>query len=148
LKYILIFLLGISIVTLNAAYGYDRSTYVENPERCYSVEFPIDWSGCNLYGKVLPDIDYRYANLSNANLAGAILSGKDLSNADLSGAFLKYAEIDNAILTNADLSNVNIIRGWGTMLDIVEDTSDEKSRRKYKNAILIKLYSLNFFLWH
>ena len=112
MKYILFFIIGVSIITLNAAYGYDRSTYAENPERCYSEEFPIDWSGCNLYGKVLPDIDYRYANLSNANLAGAILSGKDLSNADLSGAFLKYAEIDNAILTNADLSNVNIIRGW------------------------------------
>ena len=111
-KYSLFFVLVASIVTLNVAYGYDRSTYVENPERCYSEEFPIDWSGCNLYGKVLPNIDYRYADLSNANLAGAILSGKDLSNANLSGAFLKYAEIDNANLTNADLSNVNIVRGW------------------------------------
>ncbi len=89
-----------------------KSSFVENTDKCYSEEFPIDWSGCNLYGKVLPDIDYRYANLSNANLAGAIFSGKDLSNANLSGAFLKYAEIDNANLTNADLSSVNIIRGW------------------------------------
>ena len=105
------FVVGVSI-SLNVAYGYDRSTYAENPERCYSEEFPIDWSDCNLYGKVLPNTDYRFANLSNANLAGAIFSGKDLSNADLSGSFLKYAEIDNANLTNADLSNVNIIRGW------------------------------------
>jgi len=89
-----------------------KSSNPEKPDRCYSEEFPVDWSGCDLYGKVLPDIDYRYANLSNANLSGAILSGKDLSNADFSGAFLKYAEIDNANLTNADLSNVNIIRGW------------------------------------
>jgi len=89
-----------------------KSSFVENTDKCYREEFPIDWSDCNLYGKVLPDIDYRYANLSNANLAGAIFSGKDLSNANLSGAFLKYAEIDNANLTNADLSNVNIIRGW------------------------------------
>jgi len=89
-----------------------KSSFVENTDKCYGQKFPIDWSGCNLYGKVLPDIDYRYANLSNANLKGAIFSGKDLSNADLSGAFLKYAEIDNANLTNADLSNVTIIRGW------------------------------------
>jgi len=89
-----------------------KSSHVENTDKCYREKFPIDWSGCNLYGKVLPNIDYRYANLSNANLAGAIFSGKDLSNADLSGAFLKYAEIDNANLTNADLSNANIIRGW------------------------------------
>ncbi len=89
-----------------------KSSDVENIDRCSSKEYPIDWSGCNLYGKVLPNIDYRYADLSNANLAGAIFSGKDLSNADLSGAFLKYAEIDNANLTNADLSYVNIIRGW------------------------------------
>ncbi|HEU03841.1 MAG TPA: pentapeptide repeat-containing protein [Nitrosopumilus sp.] len=89
-----------------------KSLHVENTDKCYREKFPIDWSGCNLYGKVLPDIDYRYANLSNANLAGAIFSGKDLSNANLSGAFLKYAEIDNANLTNADLSNAKIIRGW------------------------------------
>ena len=89
-----------------------KSLHVENTDKCYREKFPIDWSGCDLYGKVLPDIDYRYANLSNANLAGAIFSGKDLSNADLSGAFLKYAEIDNANLTNADLSNASIIRGW------------------------------------
>jgi len=89
-----------------------KSSFVEITDKCYKEKFPIDWSGCNLYGKVLPNIDYRYANLSNANLAGVIFSGKDLSNANLSGAFLKYAEIDNANLTNADLSSVNIIRGW------------------------------------
>jgi len=89
-----------------------KSSFVEITDKCYREKFPIDWSGCNLYGKVLPNIDYRYANLSNANLKGAIFSGKDLSNANLSGAFLKYAEIDNANLTNADLSNVNIVRGW------------------------------------
>jgi len=93
-------------------YLKDKSSFVENTDKCSREEFPIDWSGCNLYGKVLPDIDYRYANLSNANLEGAIFSGKDLSNANLSGAFLKNAEIDNANLTNADLSNVNIIQGW------------------------------------
>jgi len=89
-----------------------KSSFVEIADKCYREKFPIDWSGCNLYGKVLPNIDFRYANLSNANLAGAIFSGKDLSNANLSGAFLKYAEIDNANLTNADLSSVNIVRGW------------------------------------
>ena len=100
-------------VLINAIKYFEaKSSFIENTDKCYGQKFPIDWSGCNLYGKVLPDIDYRYANLSNANLKGAIFSGKDLSNADFSGAFLKYAEIDNANLTNADLSNVNIIRGW------------------------------------
>lgn len=110
--YMIILVFLASILVINTAYGFDRSTNVQNPERCYDTTYPINWSGCHLYGKVLPDVDYTNANLSYANLAGAILSGKDLSNANLKGAFLKYAEIDNANLTNANLSEVAFVRGW------------------------------------
>ena len=78
-------------------------------DRCVIQETPIDWSDCDLYGRVLTDVDLRNANLSRANLLGTDLEGRDLTGVDLSYAFLKLANLDGANLTNANLSNAYLI---------------------------------------
>ena len=85
------------------------SEYSQDLDKCTNEEFPVDWSGCNLYGKIITHVDLRYANLTNANLYGTTLSGKDLTGIDFSNAFLKKADLDGVNLTNANLSDVNLI---------------------------------------
>jgi len=78
-------------------------------DRCNSTKTPINWSGCDLYGRVLTNVVLRMAKLKNANLPGATLENKDLSGADLTNANLKNANLDGAILVGADLSYSNMI---------------------------------------
>ncbi len=83
-------------------------TYIDD-NRCVSVTFPINWSGCDLYGKYLANIDFKMANLSDANLLGAMLTNKDLTGIDFSGASLKNANLDGTILTGANFAFANLI---------------------------------------
>jgi len=83
-------------------------TYLDD-NRCASVTFPINWSGCDLYGKYLANIDLRMANLSGANLFGVTLTNKDLAGVDFSGASLKKANLEGAILTGANFAFANLI---------------------------------------
>ena len=83
-------------------------TYLDD-NRCTSITFPINWAGCDLYGKYMANIDLRKANLSGANLFGATLTNKDLTGADLSGASLKKANLDGAILTGVNFSFANLV---------------------------------------
>lgn len=85
------------------------SVSIGKADKCASTKFPIDWSGCNLYGKVLTKVDLRMAKLKGANLFGATLTNKDLTGADLTNAFLKKADLDGAILVSVDLSHSNMI---------------------------------------
>jgi len=78
-------------------------------DRCTSTKAPVNWSRCDLYGRILTTVDLRMAKLKNANLFGASLENKDLSGADLSNANLKRANLDGAVLVGADLSNSNMI---------------------------------------
>ena len=80
-----------------------------NNDRCESVTFPINWSGCDLYGKYLANIDLRNANLSGANLFGATLINKDLTKVDFSGASLKKTNLDGAILTGANFAFASLV---------------------------------------
>ena len=79
-----------------------------NGNKCSSITFPIDWSGCNLYGKVLTNIDLRYANLRNVNLLGTTLSNKDLTRADFTSATLTNGNLDGAILHGAIFTNAHL----------------------------------------
>ncbi len=83
-------------------------TYLDD-NRCESVTFPINWSGCDLYGKYLANFDLKMANLSGANLFGVTLINKDLTGADFSGASLKKANLEGAILTGADFTFANLV---------------------------------------
>jgi hypothetical protein len=76
--------------------------------KCTQTKPPIDWSGCNLYGKVLKDIDLRNADLRNTNLFGTTLSNMDLSGSDLSYAFIKKANLDGIRLVGSNLSYSNL----------------------------------------
>jgi len=78
-------------------------------DRCTTVTFPIDWSGCDLYGRVLAKTDLRNANLQGANLYGATLNHKDLTGADFTSAILKKANLDGTILRGAIFVNANLI---------------------------------------
>ena len=78
-------------------------------DKCTTITFPIDWSGCNLYGKVLTNIDLRYANLRNANLFGTTLSNKDLTRADFTSANLKKGDLDGANLYGAIFKNAHLL---------------------------------------
>jgi uncharacterized protein YjbI with pentapeptide repeats len=78
------------------------------------------FSGINLCGKQLPDIDFSAsniqlwrANFSNANLAGIILKNANLREADFGNTILLAANLQKALLisTNlqkASLSNANL----------------------------------------
>jgi uncharacterized protein YjbI with pentapeptide repeats len=102
-------------------------------DRCTDIKFPVDWSGCDLYGRVLTNIDLRMAKLKNANLFGASLQNKDLRGADLSNAVLKNANLDRAILIGADLSYSNMVDAKVRNADL--------SNAKMKSA---KLYRTDF----
>ena len=78
-------------------------------DRCTSTKMPIDWSGCDLYGRVMTNFDLRMAKLKNSNLYGATLENMDLSGADLTNANLKEANLDGAVLRGADLSHSNMV---------------------------------------
>lgn len=80
-----------------------------NEDKCSTITFPVDWSGCNLYGKVLTNIDLRYANLRNANLFGTTLSNKDLTRADFTSANLKKGDLDGANLYGAIFKNAHLL---------------------------------------
>jgi len=83
-------------------------TYL-NGNRCELVTFPINWSGCDLYGKYLANVDLKMANLSGANLFGATLINKDLTGSDFSGASLKKANLEGAILTGANFTFASLV---------------------------------------
>ena len=78
-------------------------------DKCTTITFPINWSGCNLYGKVLTNVDLRYANLRNANLFGTTLSNKDLTHADFTSATLSKGNLDGAILYGAIFKNAHLL---------------------------------------
>ena len=78
-------------------------------ERCSHEDFPINWSGCDLYGRVLTNVDLRYANLERANLFGVTLNDKNLTGANLSYSSLKKGDLDGSDLTNVDLSYANLV---------------------------------------
>ena len=98
-------------------------------EKCTNEDFPIDWSGCDLYGRVLTNVDLRYANLERANLFGVTLNDKNLTGANLSYSSLKKGDLDGSDLTNVDLSYANLV-----------DT-------KVRNAILTNATMKNSILW-
>ena len=87
----------------------DISVNIVKNNRCVSTKTPINWSDCDLYGKILTNVDLRNAKLRNANLFGATLENKDLSGADLSNANLKKANLDGAIMIGTDLSYSSMI---------------------------------------
>lgn len=83
-------------------------TYLDG-NRCESVTFPINWSGCDLYGKYLANVDLKMANLSGANLFGATLTNKDLTGVNFSGASLKNANLDGAMLAGANFTFASLV---------------------------------------
>lgn len=102
---------GIHSIELIAQIGTDGKVSVKTSkaDRCSSTRFPVDWAGCDLYGRILTNVDLRMAKLRNANLYGATLVNKDLSGADLSNADLKKANLDGARLVGVDLSYASMI---------------------------------------
>jgi len=74
----------------------------------------VNWSGCEMLGRMLRHADLSRANLSSVKLTGAYLQAAqlraaDLSNAnledvDLSGANLRAANLKGALLNGANLS--------------------------------------------
>lgn len=69
-----------------------------------------DFSGGNLLGANLSEIDFSGANLSRANLRGGELNDADLSDANLQGANLRGADLSGAYLSNTDLRGANLRR--------------------------------------
>jgi uncharacterized protein YjbI with pentapeptide repeats len=126
---------GIRSVEISAEIKVNGNVSVSTgkPDKCSSIKAPVDWSGCDLYGKVLTNVDLRMAKLKSANLFGASLQNKDLSGADLSNAILKNANLDGAILVGADLSHSNMIDAKVRNADL--------SNSKFKYA---KLYRTDF----
>ncbi len=80
-----------------------------NGNKCSTITFPIDWSGCNLYGRVLTNIDLRYANLRGANLFGTTLTNKNLTQADFTSATLTKGNLDGANLHGAIFKNAQLL---------------------------------------
>jgi hypothetical protein len=101
---------GINTLRTNLTINFDvaKRTPSSGASKCTSTKTPIDWSDCNLYGRVLKNVDLRYANLRKANLIGATLTNMDLTGADFSYAILKKSNLDGAILVGANLSYANL----------------------------------------
>ena len=78
-------------------------------DRCSTITFPINWAGCDLYGRVMSNLDLRTANLQGANLFGVTLSGQDLTGVDFSGASLKKGNLDGANLIGANFEKANLV---------------------------------------
>ena len=78
-------------------------------DKCTTVTFPIDWSGCDLYGRTMSNVDLRMANLQGANLFGVTINGQDLTGANFSGASLKKGNLDGAILIGANFEHANLV---------------------------------------
>lgn len=68
----------------------------------------IDWSGCDMQGKLLRGVDLSRAKLDYANFSRADLSGSRLEHVSLVGANLNAADLNNVDLSNADLSNTDL----------------------------------------
>ena len=100
---------------------------------CSTVTFPINWAGCDLYGRIMSNVDLRMANLQGANLLGVTLSGKDLTGVDFSGASLKKANLDGAILIGANLDNANLV-----------DTEIRQADLSFAKLQFAKLYRTDF----
>jgi hypothetical protein len=98
------FEIDIPISTRNS--GVSQTT---GDDRCSMITFPINWAGCDLYGKLMSNIDLRTANLQGANLFGVTLSGQDLTGADFGGASLKKGNLDGATLIGANFEGANLV---------------------------------------
>lgn len=66
------------------------------------------FTGANLAGANLQNLNLRGADFTNANLIGANLKGADLTQANLHNANLKDAHLDGANLTGARLTNARL----------------------------------------
>ena len=84
-------------------------TQTTGEDRCSSITFPINWAGCDLYGKLMSNIDLRTANLQGTNLFGVTLSGQDLTGTDFRGASLKKGNLDGATLIGANFEGANLV---------------------------------------
>lgn len=108
-------------------------TLTEGRDRCSRITFPINWAGCDLYGKIMSNLDLRMANLQGSNLFGVTLTGQDLTGADFSGASLKNGNLDGAILIGANLSHANLV-----------DTKIRQADLSYAKLKFAKLYRTDF----
>lgn len=63
----------------------------------------VNWSNCEMPGRILSRTDLSRANLSNAKLSGADMQGTQLRAADLSYASLEGADLRGANLRAANL---------------------------------------------
>ena len=110
-----------------------RVTQTMGEGKCGTVTFPIDWSGCDLYGRIMTNVNLRMADLQGANLFGVTLSGQDLTGANLSGASLKKGNLDGAILIGANLSHANLV-----------DTKVRQADLSFAKLQFAKLYRTDF----
>lgn len=63
----------------------------------------VNWSGCEMPGRML-----RHADLSRANLSSVKLTGADLHTAQLRAADLSYANLEDVDLSGANLRAANL----------------------------------------
>ena len=110
-----------------------KVTQTIGADRCNTVTFPINWAGCDLYGRIMNNVDLRMANLQGANLYGVTLTGQDLSGVDFSGASLNQGNLDGAILIGADFSYASLV-----------DTKVREADLSYAKLQFAKLYRADF----
>jgi uncharacterized protein YjbI with pentapeptide repeats len=101
--------------------------------RFTAITFPINWTGCDLYGRYLANIDLKNANLAGANLFGTTLTNKDLTGTDFSGASLKKANLDGAIMVGANFDSTNLV-----------DTKMRQADLSFANFYLTKAHRTDF----
>lgn len=121
--------INIPIALKNSVISESRS----DNNRCSAITIPINWAGCDLYGKYLANINLKNANLQGANLFGATLTNKDLTGVDFGGASLKKANLDGAILVGANFENANLV-----------DTKIRDANISFGNFHLVKAHKTDF----
>ncbi len=108
----------------------------------------VDLSGCDLSGKVFPEIDMSFSNLKNSNLANAkfektrmILadfSGANLSNAVFNNPSLQGAKFHKSVLKGIFLEGADLTGSTMTYADLTEAKLSKADLKKsnFQNAIL------------
>lgn len=109
----------------------------------------MNYSGVNLSGRILNEIqlseqDLRKTNFSGSRLRGADLSYANLEGADLSGADLTSADLTGANLSGAVLSNTILSRTIvvGTILEDVSSESRKEDKLQTVRRKLPKVMTL------
>lgn len=105
-------------------------------------EYVIDFSGADLRGALLSEVNLSRVNLSSADLSGAYAREADMSGAYLYDAILYKTMLAGAILRGTHFSGADLTRTWFCQVALPDKFDDDGIRRFTAPAIGLTGFSL------